>query len=92
MECQSLNHTSGPFAGLLLSDAGANVIRIDRAVSGQAHPTEDMLTRHKASIGVNLKSPQGIDFVKQLAKKLSVYRTKAIRCDMMTCATVSSSA
>ncbi|KAH8652430.1 alpha-methylacyl-CoA racemase [Xylariales sp. PMI_506] len=69
----------GPFAGLLLSDAGANVLRIDRAVPGKTHTpgvkppaTEDMLTRNKSSIAVNLKSPSGVALVKELARKADV--------------------
>ncbi|VUC21173.1 unnamed protein product, partial [Clonostachys rosea] len=63
----------GPFAGLLLAEAGASVLRIDRAVPGQTHtpgeqppPTNDMLCRHKSSIAVNLKDPQGVALVKEL--------------------------
>ncbi|KAI1342107.1 CoA-transferase family III domain-containing protein [Xylariaceae sp. FL0016] len=69
----------GPYAGLLLSDAGANVLRIDRAVPGQTHttgvkgpPTGDMLTRHKSSIAVDLKSPRGIALIKQLASTADI--------------------
>ncbi|KAI1853618.1 hypothetical protein JX265_004050 [Neoarthrinium moseri] len=69
----------GPFAGLLLSDAGANVLRIDRAIPGKTHtrgvevpPTEDLLTRHKSSIAVDLKSPSGISLIKELAKAADV--------------------
>ncbi|KAI8633075.1 alpha-methylacyl-CoA racemase [Xylariaceae sp. FL1651] len=69
----------GPFAGLLLADAGANVLRIDRAIPGKTHtagvqapPTEDMLTRHKSSIAVDLKSPSGVALIKQLAKTADV--------------------
>ncbi|ORY71183.1 CoA-transferase family III domain-containing protein [Pseudomassariella vexata] len=69
----------GPFAGLLLSDAGANVLRIDRAIPGRTHtpgvkvnPTEDLLTRRKSSIVVDLKSPRGIALIKDLAKTTDV--------------------
>lgn len=55
----------GPFAGMLLADAGASVLRIDRAVSNPL-PTEDLLTRHKSSIAVNLKSSEGVSLVKKL--------------------------
>ncbi|KAK6833657.1 Isopenicillin N epimerase component 2 [Apiospora arundinis] len=65
----------GPFAGLLLSDAGANVLRIDRAIPGKTHtagaeapPTGDLLTRHKSSIAVDLKSQAGVALVKELAR------------------------
>ncbi|XMA09686.1 hypothetical protein WAI453_002477 [Rhynchosporium graminicola] len=65
----------GPFAGLLLADNGASVLRIDRAIPNLTHstsssklppPTNDLLTRHKSSIAVDLKSPSGIDFIKGL--------------------------
>ncbi|KAG6004164.1 hypothetical protein E4U21_001343 [Claviceps maximensis] len=58
----------GPFAGMLLADAGASVLRVDRATKTQSAglPTNDPLTRHKASIAVNLKSPSGTAFIKEL--------------------------
>ncbi|KFY10446.1 hypothetical protein V492_05021 [Pseudogymnoascus sp. VKM F-4246] len=68
----------GPFAGLLLADNGASVIRIDRAVPGSTHsdklppPTTDALTRHKASIAVDLKDKSGVEFVKALVKKSDI--------------------
>ncbi|RSL97702.1 Isopenicillin N epimerase component 2 [Fusarium oligoseptatum] len=64
----------GPFAGMLLADAGASVLRIDRAqgTSARAVPTEDMLARHKASITVDLKSPRGVALVKRLASRADV--------------------
>ncbi|KAI0119371.1 CoA-transferase family III [Daldinia grandis] len=63
----------GPFAGLLLADAGAKVLRIDRHPTDvQVVPTPDSLTRHKSSIAVDLKSPDGVDVVKELAKTADV--------------------
>ncbi|KAL7625102.1 hypothetical protein AAE478_004316 [Parahypoxylon ruwenzoriense] len=63
----------GPFAGLLLADAGANVLRIDRHIPNpHAQPTSDMLTRHKSSIAVDLKSPDGVGLIKRLAKTADV--------------------
>ncbi|RSM01723.1 hypothetical protein CDV31_011246 [Fusarium ambrosium] len=64
----------GPFAGMLLADAGASVLRIDRAqgTSARAVPTEDMLARHKTSITVDLKSPRGVALVKRLASRADV--------------------
>ena len=66
--------SKGPFAGLMLADNGASVLRVDRAIPNQTHsassksppPTSDNLTRRKASIAVDLKSPSGIEFVKHL--------------------------
>jgi alpha-methylacyl-CoA racemase len=67
---------TGPFAGLLLADAGATVLRIDRVADGMAGsqpvPTPDLLARHKSSIDVNLKSPGGVSLVKELAKRADV--------------------
>ncbi|KAF4976516.1 hypothetical protein FZEAL_6834 [Fusarium zealandicum] len=69
----------GPFAGMLLADAGASVLRIDRAQPGtsssvapRAVPTEDMLARHKASIAVDLKSGRGVALIKRLASRADV--------------------
>ncbi|BCR90939.1 CaiB/BaiF CoA transferase family protein [Aspergillus chevalieri] len=45
----------GPFAGLLLSDYGASVLRIDRPKPPQAPPAPDQLTRHKTSITLDLR-------------------------------------
>ncbi|PYH79656.1 CoA-transferase family III [Aspergillus uvarum CBS 121591] len=41
----------GPFAGLLLADYGASVLRIDRPQA----PSSDQLTRHKTSIPLDLR-------------------------------------
>ncbi|KAL8922790.1 MAG: hypothetical protein Q9172_003424 [Xanthocarpia lactea] len=51
-----------PFAGLLLADYGASVLRIDRPPpldKSPTDPTTDRLTRHKSSVAVNLKSTDG---------------------------------
>ncbi|KAI1180853.1 alpha-methylacyl-CoA racemase [Nemania sp. FL0916] len=71
----------GPFAGLLLADAGAHVLRIDRAIAGQqthntttspGSPGTDNLTRHKASITVDLKARDGVALIKTLARSADV--------------------
>ncbi len=55
----------GPFAAMMLADMGADVIRVDRAdrVSGgdPAAPPADVLNRGRRSIGVDLKSPAGVE-------------------------------
>ncbi|MFT5011579.1 MAG: alpha-methylacyl-CoA racemase [Patiriisocius sp.] len=48
----------GPFCGMLLSDLGAEVIRVDRA-GGSSNRPKDVLTRGRKSIAVNLKSAEG---------------------------------
>lgn len=54
-------------------------MRIDRAVPGKTHtpgatapPTPDLLTRHKSSIAVDLKSPAGVALVRRLAQSADV--------------------
>ena len=60
----------GPFCGMMLSDIGAEVIRIDRAgnVSGidSDNPPIDVLARGRSSIGVDLKNPEGVEVVLRL--------------------------
>ncbi len=76
-----LSSILGPFAGLLLADNGASVLRIDRAIPDITHsksssnlppPTSDLLTRGKNSVAVDLKSSAGIAFVKALAQNADV--------------------
>ncbi len=66
----------GPFAAMMLSDMGAEVIRIDRssAVSGgnPAAPPLDPLARGRRSIGVDLKNPDGVETVLSLVEDADV--------------------
>lgn len=50
----------GPFCGMLLSDLGADVIRIDRKGQGRASPA-DITARGRRSIGLDLKNPAAIE-------------------------------
>ncbi|MCI0582483.1 MAG: CoA transferase, partial [Chloroflexi bacterium] len=63
----------GPFAAMLLSDMGAEVIRVDRAsnVSGgdPSRPPFDPLARGRRSIGVDLKNPDGVETILRLVEK-----------------------
>ncbi|CCX05310.1 alpha-methylacyl-CoA racemase [Pyronema domesticum] len=61
----------GPFAGKLLSDHGARVLRIDRSHSTSV-PTPDLLASHKRSLRVNLKSPPGIALIRSLSSKADI--------------------
>lgn len=60
----------GPFCAMMLSDMGADVIRVDRAghVRGgdPAAPPADVMNRGRRSIGVDLKSPDGVATVLRL--------------------------
>jgi alpha-methylacyl-CoA racemase len=62
-----------PFCAMLLSDLGAQVLRIDRvkpAETGMAiDPTLDLFNRGRRSIAVDLKAPDGVDAVLRLAEQ-----------------------
>ncbi len=58
----------GPFCGMMLSDMGAEVIRVDR-ISGGANRPKDVLARNRRSIAVDLKSPAGAETVLRLVEK-----------------------
>ena len=62
----------GPFAAMMLSDMGAEVIRIDRSdkVFGQsAKPSLDLLGRGRRSVAVDLKHPKGPEVVLALVER-----------------------
>jgi len=63
----------GPFCGMMLADLGADVIRVDRAGSVQGgdpeRPPADLLARGRRSVGVDLKSPDGVEVVLSLVER-----------------------
>jgi alpha-methylacyl-CoA racemase len=63
----------GPFCGMMLADMGADVIRVDRAGSVQGgdpdRPPADLLARGRRSVGVDLKSPDGVEVVLSLVER-----------------------
>ena len=73
-----------PFAGALLADMGADVVRVDRVLpSGQQpgqqpgqHPAQppqfDFYNRNKRSVAFDLKQPAGVQAVLQLVAKADV--------------------
>ena len=62
----------GPFAGMMLADLGASVIRVDRLSAGSGGPSgmpavrADVVSRGRRSIAVNLKSAEGVELVLRL--------------------------
>ncbi len=50
----------GPFCGMLLSDLGADVVRIDRKGPGRAAKT-DITARGRKSVALDLKSPAAVE-------------------------------
>lgn len=59
----------GPFCGMLLSDLGADVIRIDRAGGGRAAPPPHVETRGRRSIALDLKNPDDVEKALKLIEK-----------------------
>ncbi|MCP5178411.1 MAG: CoA transferase [Pseudomonadales bacterium] len=56
----------GPFCGMMLSDMGAEVIRVDRLAAGTPRRSNDILARNRKSIAVDLKQAQGVETVLRL--------------------------
>jgi alpha-methylacyl-CoA racemase len=60
----------GPFCAMMLADMGADVVRVDRASAVRGgdpdHPPRDLLNRGRRSIGIDLKSPEGVEIVMSL--------------------------
>lgn len=62
----------GPFAAMMLSDMGAEVLRIDRAASVDGAvppPVWDVNARGRRSVGVDLKHPRGAEVVLRLVER-----------------------
>ena len=66
--------TQAPFAGLLLADFGATVLRVDRPPASNALSAgADALTRHKSSIILDLKSPSALSLLRSLLQRADVF-------------------
>jgi alpha-methylacyl-CoA racemase len=50
----------GPFCGMLLSDLGADVVRIDRKGQGRGSPA-DITSRGRRSVALDLKKPEAVE-------------------------------
>ncbi|HYC00806.1 MAG TPA: CaiB/BaiF CoA-transferase family protein [Candidatus Limnocylindrales bacterium] len=63
-----------PYAGLILADFGAEVIRVDRSptAGSRPDPTRDYLARGKRSIGINMKDARGVATLLRLIEKADV--------------------
>lgn len=59
----------GPFCGMLLSDLGADVVRIDRAGNGAKGNPTDVTSRGRRSVSLDLKSDEGKETALRLIEK-----------------------
>ncbi len=57
----------GPFCGMMLSDMGAEVIRVER-LGGATTAPKDVLARNRRSVSVDLKDPKGVEAVLRLVE------------------------
>ena len=65
----------GPFAAMMLSDMGAEVIRVDRTDQGRGRPAKlatDVINRGRRSIGIDLKHPAGVETLLRLVETADV--------------------
>ena len=51
----------GPFCGMLLSDLGADVVRIDRKGGGRGGQPTDVTSRGRRSVALDLKTPEAVE-------------------------------
>jgi alpha-methylacyl-CoA racemase len=64
----------GPFATMILADLGADVVRVDRATPGEdvIGLQTDPLARGRRSVGINTKTPEGVELVLKLCDTADV--------------------
>ncbi|MBO0727686.1 MAG: CoA transferase [Acidimicrobiaceae bacterium] len=64
----------GPYAAMLLADLGADVVRVERpgAAASGVDPLVDILRRNRRSIVVDLRTRQGVEVVRRLARGADV--------------------
>jgi alpha-methylacyl-CoA racemase len=61
-----------PFACMVLSDLGADVVRVDRPAGVGGEASMDPLGRGRRSIGLNLKDPAGVALLLRLVENADV--------------------
>jgi alpha-methylacyl-CoA racemase len=62
----------GPFAAMMLSDMGADVVRVDRAQSverGFDPGWMEVLNRGRRSVGIDLKQPDGVETILRMVEQ-----------------------
>jgi alpha-methylacyl-CoA racemase len=61
-----------PFCGMLFSDLGADVVRIDRPSKTDPYQPADTISRGRRSVALDLKNPQAIDIALRLADQADI--------------------
>jgi alpha-methylacyl-CoA racemase len=62
----------GPFAAMILSDLGADIVRVERAqaVTGDfSRENKEVIYRGRRSVGADLKNPDGVEAVMRLVEQ-----------------------
>ncbi len=63
----------GPFCGMMLSDMGADIVRVER--KGQfmlTEPKYDVLLRNRRSVEIDLRKPEGVAVVLKMVERADV--------------------
>jgi alpha-methylacyl-CoA racemase len=61
-----------PFAGMLLADLGADVVRVDRVRSDRPIEPHRVLDRGRRSVALDLKDPRAVEVVLRMAERSDV--------------------
>ncbi|MGV9309700.1 CoA transferase [Nonomuraea sp. NPDC003727] len=61
-----------PFAGMMLVDHGAEMLRVDRVKTVSGKPRADVMDRGRHTIGLDLKTPDRVAAFKEPAKQADV--------------------
>jgi alpha-methylacyl-CoA racemase len=61
-----------PFAGMLLADLGADVVRVDRVRSDRPVEPHRILDRGRRSVALDLKDPRAVEVVLRMAERSDV--------------------
>ena len=61
----------GPFCGMMLSDMGAEIVRVERKGGlSLSDPKYDLLTRNRKSISINLRTPEGVQTLLRMLEQV----------------------
>ncbi len=61
----------GPFCGMMLSDMGADIVRIERRGGlSLTDPKYDLLTRNRRSVFIDLRKPEGVETVLKMVEQV----------------------